>query len=111
MSDSRYQERSPERVAWARSPVPQSPVALFQLGMGRVVVAVALQEAEVVRSHQLDGLEPLGALPEVLAGHQGAQWPAVLGGQVGSVVGPDHRALVLAGERDGDAGGEAAAAV
>src|SRR5207302_6969082 len=87
------------------------PVALLEPGIGGVVVAVPLPEAEVVLSRHLDRLEPLRALPEVLAGDQGSQREAVLWGQLLAVVTPYHSGVVLAGDIERDAGAEPAGAV
>src|SRR5690348_4567000 len=71
-------------------------VALLFPGVGVVVVAVALPEAEPVDGGELDGAEPLGALPEVLPRDHEPRRPAVLLRQ-GLAVGVrrDERVLVL----------------
>ena len=53
-------------------------VPLFLPGVGVVVVAVALPEAELVVVEELEAPDPLGALPEVALRDEEAERPAVL---------------------------------
>src|SRR5262245_26174530 len=54
-------------------------VALFLPGIGVVVVAVALPEAELVVVEELEAADPFGALPEVALRNQQAERVAMLG--------------------------------
>src|SRR4051794_16431240 len=57
------------------------PVSLLFPRVGVVVVAVALPESGLVDRRQLDSAQPLGALPEVLAGDHEPQRIAVVRGE------------------------------
>src|SRR5207248_10918499 len=76
------------------------PLLLPEVGVVRI--AVALPEARLVDRRELDPAQPLGALPEVLAGDQEPHRPSVLRRErlaVGLV--DDERLVVLErGERD-----------
>src|SRR5262249_21781062 len=83
----RARARPPRQLPLERPPHPDaSPsarprllgVALFHPGVGVVVVAVALPEAELVMVEELEAAEPLGALPEVALRHEEAERVAVL---------------------------------
>src|SRR3954463_12239037 len=52
--------------------------ALFLPGVGVVVVAVALPEAELVVVEELQAADPFGALPEVALRDEEPQWVAML---------------------------------
>src|SRR5437870_1560203 len=73
-------------------------VAFFLPGIGVVVVAVALPEARLVEGGQLDRAQPLGALPEVLAGDDQAKRAAVVRGERHAVrLGGEQSEVVLEG--------------
>src|SRR5437867_4154252 len=86
-------------LAKARAkPTPSSSeaIALFLPRIGVVVVAVALPETGLVDGRELDSAQPLGALPEVLAGYDQAERPAVLSRERLPVgVGREQRVLVF----------------
>src|SRR5207253_7151758 len=82
-------------------------VPFFAPRVGVVVVAVALPESGLVDRRQLDPAQPLGALPEVLAGDHEPQREPVLHRQRLAVrVRREERVRILE-ERERDVRGEA----
>src|SRR3982074_1185946 len=83
-------------AAGIRRPCPGLlAVALFLPGIGVVVVAVALPEAEDVVVEELEAADPLRALPEVALRDEEPERPAMLRLEWSSVEGVGQQDVVI----------------
>ena len=106
--------RSPSRAesqrgaAWASCALAAAggllAVSLFLPGVGVVVVAVALPEAELVVVEELEAAQPLGALPEVALRDEQAQRVAVLGLELLAVERVGQQDVVVIEDRERQVG-------
>ena len=92
-------QRTSTSIRWGSRP-PLLAEALFPPGVGVVVVAVALPEAQAVVVQELQAADPLGALPEVALRARSAAADSRAPGSSGSpVVGVGEQHVVVVQDR------------